>query len=230
MYSATILSGLAFAGFSIAQSTISLFIPGADDQSLIASIIASDATATTYTLACSNQDECGFPNGVTLTEGPSTAIMTISADIEAGDSSISTIVAVTGFLDCSLAESSAVCTQSFSGQQNDQASGTSTNTFSGTDYTQMPVVLTDGPLPNASAAPSNTNAAPTATNTGAAESSSDSGSTTGGGASNTSGASSKTSGSAQTKGASSTSTGGVPMMTGNAKWVLGGAALLAALA
>jgi len=229
MYSTTILSGLAFAGFSVAQSTISLYIPGADPQSLIASIITSDATATTYALVCADEDsdDCGFPGGFTLTEGPSTAVYTLPEDIEAGSS---TVVDFTGFVDCSLAASSAVCTESFGGAQANDP-GISTETFSGTDFSYMPVILTDGPLPGVSAAPSNTNAAPTASNTGAVSSSLST--LTGSGASKTSGGASNTSsgsGSVQTKGASSTSTGGVPMITGNAKWVLGGAALVAALA
>jgi hypothetical protein len=41
MLSTTLVSGLAFAGLSVAQSTISLYIPGADTQPLVGSIIAS---------------------------------------------------------------------------------------------------------------------------------------------------------------------------------------------
>jgi len=86
---------LAFAGLSYAQTTtISLYIPGADTQPLIGSIVGSvcvlplfkpsktnttkDAAATTYALSCIDSDTCGYPAGLTLTEGPSTAAYTLS--------------------------------------------------------------------------------------------------------------------------------------------------------
>jgi len=221
MLSTIVISGLVFAGLSVAQSTISLYIPGADTQSLVGSIIASDATATTYAIECApNTDgsDCGFNGAITLTEGPSTAVYTLS---EAGGASGSSGgVAFTGYYDCSLGASSAVCAESFGG---DEANfpGSSTETFTGTDFTYMPVVITAGVLnTGGAAAPSSTTAAPTPSNTS-------------GGKKTSSGASNTSSGAAQTQGTSgsstSTSTGGVPMITGNAKWVLGGAALAAAL-
>jgi hypothetical protein len=87
--------GLAYAGLSFAQTTTtSLYIPGADTQPLIGSIIGSvcplplihpelpnntqDSAATTYALQCVDTDNCGFPGVFTLTEGPSTAAYTIS--------------------------------------------------------------------------------------------------------------------------------------------------------
>jgi hypothetical protein len=89
--------GLAVAGFSSAQSTVSLFIPGADLQPLVASIVGSvqissclprdftdssqDATATTYAIQCvpgTDSSDCGISGVVTLTEGPSTAVYTMS--------------------------------------------------------------------------------------------------------------------------------------------------------
>lgn len=78
--------GLGTATLSLAQSsTISLFIPGTDPQSLVASIIGSDATATTYAIQCVtvDSDQCGFLEAVTLTEGPSRAAYTFPPEIDA---------------------------------------------------------------------------------------------------------------------------------------------------
>jgi len=239
MRSTTIVCGLAFAALTVAQSTtISLYIPGADTQPLVGSIIGSDSAATTYALECApgtDSNDCGFPGVFTLTEGPSTAVYTLSDGIEADSS---TIVAFTGYIDCSLDASSAVCAESFGGTEANFP-GSSTETFTGTDFTYMPVVITAGPLnTGGAAAPSSTNAAPTASSTGDAVESSTSGaaessfdSPSGSSATKTSSGAAQTQGSSSpsVKASSSPSTGGVPMITGNAKWVLGGAALAAAL-
>jgi len=236
MISNALFSGLALAGFSVAQSTISLYIPGADTQPLVGSIIASDATATTYALECApgtDSNDCGFPGVFTLTEGPSTAVYTLGGDIEAGSS---TVVAFSGYFDCSLDASSAVCVESFTGTEANFP-GMSTETFTGTDFSYMPVVITDGPLAtDVAAAPSSTGAAPTAASTsagGAAASSTTGGKSSSGLATKTSGtgaAATVTQGSATSKSSSaSVSTGGMPIITGNARWVLGGAALAAVL-
>jgi len=234
MLSNTLLSGIVFAGLSVAQSTISLYIPGADTQPLVGSVIASDATATTYALECApgtDSDDCGFPGVFTLTEGPSTAVYTLGGDIEADSS---TIVAFSGYFDCSLDASSAVCVESFTGTEANFP-GMSTETFTGTDFSYMPVVITDGPLATDVAAPSSTGAAPTPASTtsagGEAVSNTTGGKSSSGSATKTSASGSGatvTQASATSK-SSSASTGGVPMVTGNAKWVLGGAALAAVL-
>jgi len=83
MISATIsIFGLVLAGLSSAQTTtISLYIPGADTQPLIGSIVGSDSAATTYALQCvagTDASDCGFPGVFTLTEGPATAAYTMS--------------------------------------------------------------------------------------------------------------------------------------------------------
>jgi len=219
----TFLSGLALAGLTIAQSTtVSLFIPGADTQPLVGSIIGSDSTATTYAVQCApgtDSNDCGFPGVFTLTEGPSTAKYAISGSIEGDDSSVtSTVVAFTGVLDCSVdgKASSAICAESFGGE-GANFPGTSTETITGTDFFYMPVVITAGLSNTGSAAsPSSTSAAPTGSSTSAKGSKTSSGS----GAAET-GSSSAAS--------SSTSTGGIPMITGNAGWVVGGVALAAVL-
>ncbi|OAL40384.1 hypothetical protein AYO20_00120 [Fonsecaea nubica] len=58
------------------SSVVNVLIPGADEQTLMGSLIASDASKTTMAISCpSNADmsECGFgPDAVTITFGPST--------------------------------------------------------------------------------------------------------------------------------------------------------------
>ena len=92
----TALYALSFAALAAAQSsstTVSLFFPNADSQnSLVGSVLGSDATATTYVVGCagaastvaattsmaqnsSNIGEdvgCGLPGSQTVTQGPST--------------------------------------------------------------------------------------------------------------------------------------------------------------
>ncbi|OQU99132.1 hypothetical protein CLAIMM_04810 isoform 2 [Cladophialophora immunda] len=69
---------LAMAAAVSAQnsSVINVFIPDADDQTLLGSLIASDASKTTMAISCptnADMSECGFgPDAVTITFGPST--------------------------------------------------------------------------------------------------------------------------------------------------------------
>lgn len=223
----TIISvfGLATATLSFAQSsTISLFIPGADPQSLVASVIGSDATATTYAFQCApgtDSGDCGFPEVVTLTEGPAIAAYTFAPQVDANGTT-----AFAGYIDCSLAASSAVCTMSFGGTEANDP-GLATSTFTGTDYTSMPVVITAGPAlvsNTGSSVPASTTSTskPTGTNSSGSEAKT-SGSQTSSGtaAQNTS----------SSKSGTSTSTAGGAAITGNAAWMVGGAALaLAAMA
>lgn len=133
MLSATVsIFGLALASLSFAQTTArSLFIPGADSQSLIGSIIGSDLAAITYALQCVDPDQCGIGGGITLTEGPSTAAYTMAGG-----------AAFTALYDCTLAgTSSAVCFESNGGSEANSP-GSSTLTLTGTDYTFMPVTIT----------------------------------------------------------------------------------------
>ncbi|KAE8451133.1 hypothetical protein EG329_004805 [Mollisiaceae sp. DMI_Dod_QoI] len=226
MHSTAIL-GLAMVTLSLAQtSTVSLYIPDADTQSLVASIVGSDATATTYAFQCApgtDSDDCGFPGTYTLTEGPSTAVYTFPAEMDENGT-----VAFTGYYDCSLAPSSAVCVESFGGTEANFP-GMSTETYSGTDYTSMPVVITAGAV-----VASNTGSSVPASTTTSGSSQATNTSTSGGTA-KTSGISSggvtaQTSGTSKPSG-TSTSTAAGAAITGCSAWMLGGAALaLAAMA
>ncbi|KAH8655006.1 hypothetical protein BGZ60DRAFT_418219 [Tricladium varicosporioides] len=142
MYTA-ITVALSLAAFSSAQSTVSLFVPGADTQPLVASVIGSDLLATTYAVQCTpgtDSSNCGFPGIFTLTEGPSTAAYTLSEGYSSGGSSI---LALTGYYQCSLdGLTSAICTESFSGKDANDP-GMTTETM---DVSFMPVTLTTGAL------------------------------------------------------------------------------------
>lgn len=226
MHSTTVtILGLAWASLSLAQSsTISLFIPGADTQSLVASIVGSDATATTYAFQCADPaGDCGFPEVVTLTEGPSRAAYTFAPQVDDNGTT-----AFNGYVDCSLASSSAVCAVSAGGTEANDP-GLSTVTFTGTDYTSMPVVITAGALvastgssvPASTTSSSSTSKA-TGTNTSGSKAS-ESGTTTSG-THTSSGAAAQTSGTSSQTG-TSTSTAGGSVITGSSAWVIGGAAL-----
>ncbi|OBT56182.1 hypothetical protein VE04_04065 [Pseudogymnoascus sp. 24MN13] len=78
------LVGLASGTVSAAQ-TVTLYVPGTDEQSLVASIVGSDATATTYAISCdpgASAQDCGIEGTITLTEGPTTAKYTIAPVID----------------------------------------------------------------------------------------------------------------------------------------------------
>ena len=80
MYSITII-GLALLSLSSAQRTVTLFLPGFDSMSLVASIVASDSKATTYAVQCApgtDSNDCGMEDGLLLTQGPSTVAITTS--------------------------------------------------------------------------------------------------------------------------------------------------------
>ncbi|KAF8851578.1 hypothetical protein BDZ45DRAFT_679022 [Acephala macrosclerotiorum] len=229
MPSTTIILGLVMAGLSFAQtSTISLFIPGADTQPLVASIVGSDSKATTYAFQCApgtDSSDCGFPGVVTLTEGPATAAYTFAPEVD-GDGT----TAFAGYFDCSLAASSAVCVVSAGGTEANDP-GVATTTLTGTDYTSMPVVITAGAA-LASNTGSSSVSASTTSSTGKATGTSTSGSSEKTSSSQTSsGAAAQTSGTSSKASGTSTSTGGGPAVTGSVAWMLGGAALaLAAMA
>lgn len=149
--------GLAIASVSHAQtSVVTLYIPGADVQPLDASIIGSDAAATTYAVQCApgtDSDDCGFPGVFTLTEGPKTAKYTISAETDDNGS-----VAFTGYMDCSLAgTTSAVCIESYGGNEANFP-GSSIATYTGTDVVYMPVTITAGAAAKATAGGSSSTA------------------------------------------------------------------------
>lgn len=221
---------LAFISFCAAQSTTSLLIPDVDPQPLIASIVGSDTTATTYAIECvpgTDSNNCGIPGVFTLTAGPSTAAYTLLLGYVIGTSSV---MALTGYVDCALTGRSAVCTESFGGEEANFPGITTITTV----LTPVPVTITDSlpsdtalgfpatassatsTVPN-SPSPSTTKSAPTASNTSSGKN------TSAGESTSTSNTASGT-GTAQSAGTTSSSTGGAAqaMITG---WVVGAAAV-----
>ncbi|KAK0130019.1 hypothetical protein ONS96_000557 [Cadophora gregata f. sp. sojae] len=218
-----ILATLSLASITLAQtSTVNLYIPGADTQSLIGQVIGTASSLTTYALQCVTPgEECGFPGQFTVTENAATARYTIPA--ENGDDGV---LAFTARIDCSLDSTvSAVCIQSFGGSEANFP-GVSTETYTGTDFQYMPVLLTAGAAPGTGRTPSST-AASTTTSAGASSQASTSRSGSGSGVG--SGSVARTGTGAPSAG-SSTSTAGVPTNTGNKAWVFGGAAAVGAMA
>ncbi|OKL60338.1 hypothetical protein UA08_04013 [Talaromyces atroroseus] len=213
-----------------------LFLPGFDQQPLVASIVGGDSSATTYSIGCADgtpSDECGAGNGFTLIEGPETASM----EMVVGASSI---LFVDLACDLNTSVSQAVCTETDGGSEANFP-GVTTSTFAPDDYASawLAVTVTAG---SASGAPATTAAsatAPTAsaTNSGttaAATSSADSTAAASSGmttvASTSSSGSSATAAQSSSSSSSSVSTGGMPQITGNAQWAVGGAAIAMAFA
>ncbi|KAG4428975.1 hypothetical protein IFR05_015545 [Cadophora sp. M221] len=224
MFSNTItFSTLTVVGVALAQtSTVTLYIPGADPQSLVGAVVGIASSLTTYALQCANTDECGFPGQFTVTENASTAKYTI--DPENGDDGV---LAFTGRVECSLDSTvSAVCVESFGGTEANFP-GVTTETYTGTDFQYMPVYITaggaagTGSTPSSTMASTTTSAASGSQTSGLATKTSSSSSSSGGNSGGSSGAAAQTT--------TSTSTAGVPAVTGNAKWVVGGAAAALAM-
>lgn len=142
---ASLLPALALAQ---STTTVSLWVAGADQQSLVASVVAVDATATTYMVTCPSSvssDDCGFPSPVALTEGANfyAATLTVTED----DASVAVAER------CTKTGSSAVCTDIYTAVGSASAgtvtalttlTSTSISTLDPSEITSMPVVVTAG--------------------------------------------------------------------------------------
>ncbi|ETI20866.1 hypothetical protein G647_07209 [Cladophialophora carrionii CBS 160.54] len=118
----TAATALAFAGMVSAQSSsvISVFLPDTDQQTLVGSLVASDATKTTVAFGCpagEDSSDCGFGLGqVTATFGSSTLIYTQTLDL------------LTLGLDCAVTgTTAAVCAQTYIGPAGYLESDTATD-------------------------------------------------------------------------------------------------------
>ncbi|KAE8355899.1 hypothetical protein BDV28DRAFT_128080 [Aspergillus coremiiformis] len=209
------LVSLAMAGLVSANSSVtSMFLLGLDPQSLEASIIGNDATATTYSITCApsptttastddNEDgyECGLGPGLTLTDISPTTIVEMN---EKPNFSYTVNCSVAG-------TTSAVCTQ-IAGGPDANFPGTTIATVPQSEMVFVPVTITAGSITSASAAAS---ATATAESTGKASSAA---------AAQTSPASGASSS------AKVVSTGGMPQITGDAGMLFGGAVVALAAA
>ncbi|QSZ32606.1 hypothetical protein DSL72_002185 [Monilinia vaccinii-corymbosi] len=214
------------------SSVVDLFLIAldydAEDQNqvpFVGSIIASDATATTYSITCGSTtvapatpsssydsgDECGIPDGFMFTQGPSTIQYLYTAnysddggmtDSDSG-SSLQPYFA-TYALGCVLAgTSSAYCSATdIESAASTTYTSADTTALTGTELATLlaavPVTITAGPKSTAASAAKMTSGASESTSATRSASSSAS--------------------------ASAASTGGMPMITAKAQWVVGGAA------
>jgi len=75
MHSITIVAtALTFASALAQSSVTTLFLPNADQQALVASVVGSHASTITYAINCPNgtdASDCGIPSPFTMTFGPS---------------------------------------------------------------------------------------------------------------------------------------------------------------
>ncbi|OGM40518.1 GPI anchored protein [Aspergillus bombycis] len=215
-----LLMGLAMAGLISASSSVtSMFLLGLDPQSLEASIVGNDATATTYSVSCappptataSDEDDygydCGLGPGLTVTDASPTIIYELNEKPEFYMT-----------VKCSVAgTTSAVCTETAGGPEANFP-GTTISTIQQSEMAFVPVTITAGSV---------TSVAATASATTTAESGSQ-GTTSAAQTSSKSSASS--SGSSSSSSSSAVSTGGMPQITGDAGMLFGGAVVALAAA
>ncbi|OBT63287.1 hypothetical protein VE03_07956 [Pseudogymnoascus sp. 23342-1-I1] len=212
------LAGLALTTLSAAQkTTVTVFAPGTENEPLVASVIGSDATATTYAIACdpsADAQDCGMEGTITLTEGPKTAKYTIAPVVDPNGET-----AFAGKFECSLAgTSSAVCIESHGGSDANFP-GISTETYTGTDQPYIPITITAGV---------NRIASLSATGSGA-EATQTSGTDAGAGISAADAGGSGDAATTTDSGTKGVSTGAAAAISQGAGWVLGGAAMALAM-
>lgn len=200
-----------------ADYTTTLLLIGFDSQSAVGSVIATDATATTYSVTCPAAvgTDCGIPPSFTITQGPSTMHYEFAAVEDENGNTLEEIDA-----GCTITTDHGVCSgsQVSAGTSSPGSGETSSYSNYGTDIGAQVVTITAGPTPGATGSDSSiasTSASTSATTSGASagQTSSNSGSS-----------------SAGSSGTSKVSTGGMPMITGHAQWVIGGAAAAVAIA
>ncbi len=133
-------STLLFAAFlgSVAAQSTTLSIPfyNLDTQSIDASIVSTNPTATTMALACppgTDSNDCGLFPEMTLVYGPSTYHL----DMGVGDANV-----FTGTVDC-VRGPTITCIRFATGSEANFP-GTSTATYAEDDILTLPVTVTSG--------------------------------------------------------------------------------------
>ncbi|KAF4542010.1 GPI anchored protein [Lasiodiplodia theobromae] len=222
---ATLLTAATAAAGATAESSSTLtrsWMNLGFDNTPVASVIAADATAATYLIACSpstttttttastNDDDdddvdvdssdCGIPgNAMTLIAGPSTMRYQYSASSGATAADVT----MDEYCDITASTERAVCTAVIGGKDADFP-GTQTATFTGTDISWSPLYVTAGQEKLAAAAAAATKAGASASATAEAT-----GSSSGAAAATSEGSSSATGSSSGTgSAATASSTGG----------------------
>ncbi|KAG9240815.1 hypothetical protein BJ878DRAFT_570712 [Calycina marina] len=211
--------------------TTSLFMVGFDSESLVGSVIASDASATTFSVACAETKNCDLPTNFIFTQGTSTMHYDFTYSPTASDDPARTID-----VGCVIKASNGLCSKSLEATlgsiTSTAASATTTFTDGGSalgGYQTVTITAGNLVIPSSTAVStttkttsSSTTAAPLTTLSAASSS-----------------ATSTTSADEDffeaTKSiaivASSTSNGGsMPMNTGNVGYIAGAAAMVALVA
>ncbi|KAK1148171.1 hypothetical protein N8T08_010815 [Aspergillus melleus] len=170
------LAGLALVGLVAAKDPVSsMFVYGADEQPLVASIIGNDATVTSYNINCrpgTDKDDCGMGAGMTLLAEDSTT--TYMMDDPTGGTFFAII--------CSVDEkkSTAVCRATVSSASG-SSSGLHTSTTT-TSFSRLPVTITGGEVTSATPTwPGTSTSHATATGTATATQTGSSSTSSGGG-------------------------------------------------
>ncbi|PWY89695.1 hypothetical protein BO94DRAFT_490860 [Aspergillus sclerotioniger CBS 115572] len=227
MMNRTFVLGLAAAGLVSAKTTVtSMFFYDTDAQSLDASIMGNDATATTYSVNCppgTDSDDCGMGPGMTVIAGPQT---TMFMDIPDEDFYYTVICSLDG-------TTYAVCSEMASGA-GANFPGTTITTLDEGDLGLMPVTITAGSVTSVAATAAHaTTEVQSASNTGSSASSgteTQSAASTGTSASASASTAVSTASNASKASASAISTGRGSLVTGDAALVFGGAAAAALVA
>ena len=129
-----LLATLALAAPSNTTGSLSLFIPGADPQSLVASAIATSSAITTFLIACptgTGSSNCGFSEPFTLVEGPSTVSYAYSQPANSFTQTIQCEITAT---------EAAACTAT---QEGGNMPGTQTYTVASPTYMPVSLVAAD---------------------------------------------------------------------------------------
>ncbi|KAH6900805.1 hypothetical protein B0T10DRAFT_471660 [Thelonectria olida] len=158
-----------------AQTTVTVYFPAYSEDGLEASVVGVKDTVTTYALNCpdtAEEDECGMPDGLLLTFGPTTLAYTYTTVFEAEETGQS--ITASNSLNCrlqltkDLADCTAVVDQSISGTN---SIVTLSTTVTGLTSTPLIVTVTAG-------ADKLGDEASTATSTGSATGASETGEST----------------------------------------------------
>ncbi|KAJ5952305.1 uncharacterized protein N7479_010718 [Penicillium vulpinum] len=211
---------LAGATTALAAETVTLFLPGFDQQQAVGKVIGTSGSMTKYLINCPDEvesDECGIPpNGVTVAQGPSTVSLWYG------------IYDITLVESCTYDSKTAKCgaTMDEHGTTSSSEESIAITDIPGGAF--MPVTITATGTDNASATTGASVSASTAASTSGATLTTSASTSTATGTS-TAGESSDSSSAAATS-ATETGNAAMPMITGNVRWAAGGVAAALALA
>ncbi|KAJ5952306.1 uncharacterized protein N7479_010719 [Penicillium vulpinum] len=215
---------------ALAAETVTLFLPGYNNQEIEGEVLGTIGSMTKYRLNCAVDfafDKCKFPGGISMDQGPSTISMSYGKND------------ITFAQSCTYDSKTAKCSTSF------DEMGLISSWNSAITFTDVPggvfvtVTITATGTDNASATTGASVSASTAASTGSATLTTsaftsiatltDSASASTATGTSTASESSDSSSAAATS-ATETGNAAMPMITGNARWAAGGVAAALALA